>query len=196
VFGTKSETEEKEKKRSSLKEGIEPSAIFISDFGGALLLALLGLIGLFVMTFAFAFIVAIGLFIAAYSIAFGFSYLISWGEVERAGEYARAVETLKMKESEGTAFAKGLVKTRLYFALILFVYGGEEAIRFLLNTGPANVEIWAFRLGCLAVYVVVIAVFANRFSKWRQFKRTGAYKDTLATIRKAEADKSIVSNKP
>jgi hypothetical protein len=183
----KSEGKEKGKKRSSWKEGIEPSAIFVSDFGAALLLGLFGLIALLVVTFAFAFVVAIGLFIAAYSIAFGFSYMVSFGEVERAGQYARAVGTLKIKDSEGVAFAKRLVRTRLYFAFILFTLGAEEVIRFLLNTGSATVEIWMFRLGCLAVYVLATAVFADRSAKWRQFKRTSTYKDTIAAMKKLEA---------
>jgi hypothetical protein len=190
VFALKSEGKEKGKKRSSWKEGIEPSAIFISDFGAALLLGLFGLIALLVVTFAFAFVVAIGLFIAAYSIAFGFSYLVSFGEVGRAGEYARAIGRLKIKDSEGFASAKQLVRTRLYFAFVLFALSAEEVIRFLLNTGPATAEAWLFRLGCLAVYMIAIALFAGRLAKWRQFKRTDAYKETLAAIKRLEASKT------
>jgi len=192
---TKSESDEKGKKRSSLKEGVEPSAIFLSDFGAALLLVLLGLIGLLIMTFAFAFVVTIGLFIAAYSIAFGFSYLISFGEVERAGEYARTVESLKIKDSEGITFARRLVRTRLYFAFILFALGAEEVARFVLNTGPANVEVWVFRLGCLAVYVLATVVFASRFANWRRFKHTSTYKESLEAIRKLEASKGSTGEK-
>jgi uncharacterized membrane protein len=75
----------------------------------------------------------------------------------------------------------------LYFAFILFALGAEEVIRFLLNTGPATVEVWAFRLGCLAVYVLATGIFASRFAKWRTFKRTGAYKETLGAIRRLES---------
>nr|MDO8133637.1 hypothetical protein [Candidatus Njordarchaeum guaymaensis] len=185
----KSESEKKGKKRSSLKEGIEPSAIFLSDFGAVLLLALLGLIGLLILTYAFALVVTVGLFIAAYSIAFGFSYLVSFGEVERAGEYARSAEKLKMKDADGTKLARGLVRTRLYFTFILFVLGAEEAIRFLVNTGPATFEVWIFRLACLAIYVIATVIFASRFAKWRQFKRTSRYKENLATIKRLEADR-------
>nr|MDO8097608.1 hypothetical protein [Candidatus Njordarchaeota archaeon] len=193
---TKSESDEKGRRRSSLKEGVEPSAIFLSDFGAVLLLGLLGLIGLLIMTFAFAFMVAIGVFIAAYSIAFGFSYLISFGEVERAGEYARAAESLRIGDSEGITFARALVRTRLYFAFILFALGVEEAVRFVLNTGPANVEVWVFRLSCVAFYVLVTLVFASRFVKWRRFKCTSTYKETLEAIRKLEASKGSTSGKP
>jgi hypothetical protein len=183
----KSETEKKAKKRSSLKEGIEPSAIFISDFGAMLLLALLGLVGLLVVTYAFALVVGIGLFIAAYSIAFGFTYLVSFGEVERAGNYARSIESLKIKDTEGVTSAKRLVRTRLYFAFVLFALGAEEVIRFILNTGPATVEIWVFRLGCLVIYLFALAVFARRFANWRRFKGTNAYKENFATMKRFEA---------
>lgn len=84
------------KKRPSLREGLEPSVVFISDFGAVLLLGLLGLIALLIVSHTQAFAVTFGLLIAAYAVAFGFPDLIGFGEVHRAGEFTRSAFRLKI----------------------------------------------------------------------------------------------------
>jgi hypothetical protein len=132
----------------------------------------------------------VGVAILAYFIALAFANLITFGEVHKASVYSRKVRRYSIEEREGYSLARRLTKTNIYFSLLLFVFTAEEAIRYVLHTGPATIEIWWFRIACLAIFITILGVFFVRLSRWHNFKSTRNFLRASDEIRQREIERS------
>jgi hypothetical protein len=139
----------------------------ISDVGMAVFLVLLLIFGVLVVL---------------YAVAFTFTYLLSFGEVNRARKFYNQVMQYELGENEGTLLGRELYRTNTYFTLVLLVFGVEEGVRYFLHTGPATLEIWLFRFACLAAFTVVTGVFLVRLHRWLSFKSTQRFQQTHRQI--------------
>jgi hypothetical protein len=130
-----------------------------------------------------ALIAVVGVYVVVYAVAFLFTHLLSLGEVNRARSYYNGVDSYALDESEGTKLARKLYRTTLYFSLIVLVFAVEEGVRYFLHTGPATDEIWLFRFACLAVFTIITGVFFVRLHRWLSFKSTSKFQQTSKQIK-------------
>jgi hypothetical protein len=135
-----------------------------------------------------ALIAVVGVYVVVYAVAFLFTHLLSLGEVNRARRYYSAVDSHALDESEGTKLARKLYRTTLYFSLIVLVFAVEEGVRYFLHTGPATYEIWVFRFACLAVFTVVTGVFFVRLHRWLSFKSTSKFQQISKRIKEYRSE--------
>jgi hypothetical protein len=131
--------------------------------------------------------VLLGVAFLVYVIAVAFTYILSQGEVRRAKRYYKKVWRHGLDEIEGSALGRKLDRTRLCFSVIFFVFAAEEVVRFILHTGPADLLIWVFRFACLAFFMAITSVFLVRLQRWRSFKSTRKYEETMKQIAKLES---------
>jgi hypothetical protein len=133
-------------------------------------------------------LVLAGAAILVYFIAIVLANLLSFGEVHRANTYRKKVKMYSIEETRGCDLAKRLTRTNAYFSVVLFVFTAEEAIRYVLHTGPATIEIWFFRIACLAIFIIILGVFFVRLSRWHSFKSTRDFVKASEEIRKSEEE--------
>jgi hypothetical protein len=135
--------------------GMISTGFTVSDVGSAILLLIL---------------VVGGVFALVYFVGVAFLNLITFGELHRASVYSSKVKRYSIGESKGYTLARGLTKLNIYFSIVLTVFTAEEVIRYLLHTGPATLEIWYFRIACLAIIAAILVFFYVRLRRWMSFK--------------------------
>lgn len=138
------------------------------------------------MLILLAILVLAGVAVLVYFIAIVLANFLSFGEVHRASVYCKKVKRYSIGEEKGCNLARRLTRMSAYFSVILFVFTAEEAIRYVLHTGPATIEIWWFRIACLIVFIVIFGNFLLRLSRWVGFKSTPSYLKTSDEIRQYE----------
>ncbi len=140
------------------------------------------------LTILLLILIMVGVAILAYFIALAFANLITFGEVHKASMYSKKVRRYSIEEWEGYSLARRLTKTNIYFSVVLFVFTSEEAIRYVLHTGPATIEIWWFRIACLAIFIIILGAFFVRLSRWHNFKSTRNFLKASDEIRQCEQE--------
>lgn len=135
-------------------------------------------------------IALVGVYVVVYAIAFAFTHLLSLGEVNRARKYGNNVNAYELEDNEGTALARRLYRTTLYFSAILLVFVVEEGLRYLLHTGPADLLVWTFRFGCFGVATLITGVFFVRLHRWISFKSTAKFEKISKQIKDRKASLS------
>ena len=175
------EDEKRKRKQQSRSGGRDwswfPTDLFngfaVSDASMAILLLILLLAGVAVLVY----------FVGIVLVNF-----LSFGEVHKASVFCRKVRKYSIDEPTGCELAKELTKTTVYFSVLLFFFTAEEAIRYVLHTGTATLEIWYFRFACLAIFAVILVVFLVRLRRWMAFTSKGEFSKAENQIRKHETE--------
>ena len=157
--------------------GMISTGLSASDVGSAILLLII-LVG--------------GVFAMAYFVLVAFLNLITFGEVHRASVYSSKVKRYSIEEPKGYPLARGLTKLNIYFSAVLTVFTAEEVIRYVLHTGPATLEIWYFRIACLAVFVLILSVFFGRLRRWMNFKSEPQFLRTSDEIMRHDKERKAI----
>jgi hypothetical protein len=175
-------SEEERRRERRRGEGSGGGGLWVGDlFNGAA-------VGDGAMLVLLVILVLAGVAILVYFIAIVIANLLSFGEVHRANVYCKKVKRYSIEETTGCDLAKRLTRTNVYFSVILFVFTAEEAVRYVLHTGPATIEIWWFRIACLAIFIIILGVFLVRLSRWLNFKSTTGFLKVSDEIRQYEKE--------
>lgn len=142
-----------------------------------------GDLGLLILTVLF---VILGAFVLIYAVAFAFANIVSLGEVAAARKYRRKTERLGLEEREGRKIAGKLSRTTIYFTSVLLALTVEEGYRYIFHTGSADSLIWAFRIVCFALFILITGVLFVRLYRWMSFKSSTTYQKTINKIKEVE----------
>jgi H+/Cl- antiporter ClcA len=186
-FLVSSEEEEEERRRNRKEEARSGDGSFLAVgdlFNGAA-------VGDGAMLVLLVILVLAGVAILVYFVAIILVNFLSLGEVHRASVYRKKVERYLIDEEKGCDLAGRLTRLNVYFSAILFVFTAEEAVRYVLHTGPATIEIWWFRIACLAIFVIILGVFLVRVSRWVSFKSTTDFLKASNEIRLCEKENRV-----
>jgi hypothetical protein len=129
-----------------------------------------------------------GVAVLVYFIAIVLANFLSFGEVHKASVYCKKVRRYSIDEPRGCGLASQLTRMNIYFSVLLFFFTAEEAIRYVLHTGTATLEIWYFRFACLAIFAVILAVFLVRLRRWMIFTSNAEFSEAEYQIKKRESD--------
>jgi hypothetical protein len=160
VEGHQVSLEDQERERREHASGDRGGGWFIGDFFNGFAVSDASMLILLVI------LVLAGVAVLVYFVGIVLANFFSFGEVHKASVYCKKVRRYSIDEPKGCTLARGLTKMNLYFSILLFFFTAEEAIRYVLHTGPATLEIWYFRFACLIIFAVILAVFLIRLRRW------------------------------
>jgi hypothetical protein len=140
-------------------------------------------------------LIVAGVAVLAYFVGIVFVNFLSFGEVHKASVYSKKVRKYFIDEPTGLGLAKKLTKVTAYFSVLLFFFTAEEAIRYVLHTGAATMEIWYLRFACLGIFAAILVVFLVRLRRWMAFTSNLEFSKAENQIRKHETEFKAIYRK-